>query len=366
METCVLVNCFASSNEMRVEPIREYFDKHGYQTIYIASDFHHTKKEFVKLSNNIIPVHTKPYKKNLSVSRMYSHYAFSNAIYEKLCEYKPTVIYIKFPPNSLVKMAYKYRKANECKLILDVFDLWPESLPVSCKIKNIISPATALWASFRNKYLRYSDLVFTECDMYKDVLKDYLPNEVHTLYLTKNDISYVEPDPKIDSELTICYLGGINNLIDIDMIGKIICQLTKNRKVTLEIIGDGIKRDELIMTAKESGARVNFHGVIYDEQDKYLIMSKCDYGLNLMKKTVKVALTIKSIEYFRAGIAIINNVPYDTWNIIERYNAGINIVTQVNKDFSSSDIIQMKRNARKVYEVLFSRDSFERVLEKTL
>ena len=103
MKKCVLVNCFASSNEMRVEPIREVLDERGYETIYISSDFHHALKKYVPLDKSIVPIRVRSYKKNLSIDRLLSHKEFSKEVYEFLCKEKPELIYIKFPPNSLLK-----------------------------------------------------------------------------------------------------------------------------------------------------------------------------------------------------------------------------------------------------------------------
>ena len=150
MKKCVLVNCFGSSNENRVEPIKHWFEENGYETIYYSSDFHHVKKEYVELPEYIEPIKTKKYKKNISVQRIVSHVDFSKKIYALLKEIKPDVLYVKFPPNSLVKYAAKFKRKFGCYLIFDVFDLWPESLPISSWKKTVLTPLTYFWARPRN------------------------------------------------------------------------------------------------------------------------------------------------------------------------------------------------------------------------
>lgn len=351
MKKCVLVNCFASSNEMRVEPIREVFDKRGYETIYISSDFHHTLKAYTELDQSIMPIHVRAYKKNLSVDRLLSHREFSGEVYKVLCDEKPDVIYIKFPPNTLVKAAYNYKKKHECVIILDLFDLWPESLPVPLKVKKLISPILRKWSNYRDKYVSCADMVLTECNMYREMLSDVLPYETYTLYLVKKDIHY-HFNPAKPGEIRLCFLGGINNLTDIGLIGNVIQNLNSQYKVSLDIIGDGQNKDELIRVAQGNGAKTTLHGVIYDEEIKYTIMSNCDFGLNLVKPSVKIALSIKSIEYFRAGLGVINNIPFDTRKIIEERFAGINYSDTITIDLNKVD--QMKKNSRKVYEDFFS------------
>lgn len=352
MKKCVLVNCFACSNEMRVEPIRDVLNEMGYKTIYISSDYHHALKKYVKLDDSITPIHVISYKKNLSINRLLSHWDFSKQVYRFLCQEKPDLIYVKFPPNTLVKVVYRYRKLYNCKIILDLFDLWPESLPISHKIKMLLYPLLNIWAKYRDKYISCADLVLTECEMYKKVLGKKLPENTSVLYLTKEDIDY-KFTPCENGKIRLCFLGGINNLININLIGKVVNNFIKQGySVSLDIIGDGSKRNELIQIAESEGCEVSFHGIIYDEVKKNEILSQCDLGLNLVKNCVKIALSIKSIEYFRAGLGIINNVPFDSENIIAENFAGINVSKGLSIDIKQIEI--MKKNARYVYDNFFS------------
>lgn len=374
MRKCLLINCFASSNENRIEPIKKWFDVNGFETKYYSSNFHHAKKDFVDLPNYIIPVETLAYKKNLSFRRLISHIKFSKKIYKILLEEKPDFLYIKFPPNSLVKYAARYKKKYNCRLIFDVFDLWPESLPISKFKKIIIAPFSLFWKVPRNGFLKYGDLVLTECDMYKEFLHKFLPANAHTLYLSKKDYSsdcfaqktFLEKKP---NTISLCYLGGINNLIDIELIGRIIFHLRSYGNIELNIIGDGGNRDSLIKMAEQNGANVLFHGIIFDEAKKRSIMSCCDFGLNIMKTEVKVALTLKSIEYFRAGLALINNIPGDTSSIIHKTGSGINVKTDGSFPFKLDDLETMKKASRNVFESFFEEDivvkRFENVIRES-
>ena len=357
MKKCVLINCFASSNEMRVEPIREVLEERGYQTFYISSDFHHTLKKHVELEKSIIPIHVRAYKKNISIARLQSHKEFSDKAFELLVEYRPDLIYIKFPPNSLVKAAFEYKKNHECKIILDLFDLWPESLPAPGIVKKIGYPILKKWADYRDKYISCADLLLLECDMYKQKIKGRLPENTYTLYLTKRDINYVFY-PCEDGKIRLCFIGGINNLINIGLICKVIKEFLRNGvEVSLDVIGDGVKRNKFLRKVKETGCMVVYHGIIYDEDEKNRIMSRCDFGINLINSNVQIALSIKSIEYFRAGLAVLNNVKNDTWDIIEKTKSGINISEHLN--FGESNINLMKENARKTYIDYFSIECFK-------
>lgn len=82
-----------------------------------------------------------------------------------------------------------------------------------------------------------------------------------------------------------------------------------------------------------------------------------------MKNTVVVGLTMKSMDYFEAGLPIINNIHGDTWDIIANNKLGFN------SDNLSSIIdydISLRKNVRNYFEDNFSVDAFERNIDNTL
>ena len=85
-----------------------------------------------------------------------------------------------------------------------------------------------------------------------------------------------------------------------------------------------------------------------------------------MKSSTKVGLTMKSIEYFRYGLPIINNIPYDTWNFVKDYEIGLNL-ERGNEEIVANRMINLKRsnlidsyrlNTRQMYQTYFSESSY--------
>ena len=228
---------------------------------------------------------------------------------------------------------------------------WPETMPIS-RFKTL--PPFVAWRKLRDQYVGQADEVVTECDLYQTLLKDHCPGEkMHTLYLARNWADNAsEADPPED-KVSLCYLGSINNIIDIDCIAQIVRSL--GGSVELHIIGDGEKRDLLIRQVTDAGAQVIFHGKVYDRAEKQKIMDRCHAGLNIMKKTVFVGLTMKSMDYFECGIPIINNIKGDTWHFVDEFGIGINITEDV--AISAEQIARLQENRNQIHE--FGRAHFD-------
>lgn len=366
-----IVNCFDTYEE-RIDLVNEYFVSKGHKVTVIQSNFRHIKKKFRnEEKQNYLFVSSEAYYKNLSISRMKSHYLFAKKAFEFVGKIKPDMLYAVVPPNSIAKFATDYKKKNpDVKLVFDLIDLWPETMPVGRLIK--IVPPFSSWGYMRDNSLQFANAVVTECNLYQNILKDTLKGiKTETVYLAKREIN-VDYAPKLsEDQIHLCYLGSINNIIDIPKIREIIKLIHEIKKVTLHVIGDGESKDEFLKEILSTGANVNFHGEIYDPQEKQNIFNGCHFGLNIMKASVCVGLTMKSIDYFQYGLPIINNINADTTEILEKFNVGINITNQ-NIEKAVDRIVQMNKSefmsmricSQKLFSDLFSIKAFENQMEK--
>jgi glycosyltransferase involved in cell wall biosynthesis len=356
-----IVNCFDTYNE-RVELVEKYLTNTGYNVIIIESDFSHSSKTYKHdFKTDRVYIKSKSYNRNMSISRLLSHYLFSKSVYNYLFDKSIDLMYVLIPPNSLAKYASKLRnKRSDMTLVFDLIDLWPETLPLK-KISKL--PIMHLWANSRNRFLKEANLVITECDLYQSVLSKYLISiNSETLYLAKKDIE-VSSTPNLSTKtIDLAYLGSINNIIDVDAIVDIISTILTEFPVNLHIIGDGENKHVLVNETREIGANIIDHGKIYNPQEKQDIFDRCHYGLNIMKKSVCVGLTMKSIDYFQFGIPIINNIPADTTRLIENKSAGYNLYSN-NFNFIFPNL-QMRKNSREIYQEFFSEAAFLKSIDE--
>ncbi|MBQ9200077.1 MAG: hypothetical protein IJ141_07830 [Lachnospiraceae bacterium] len=366
MKKVVIVNS-SSVFEYRVDMLYKFLVHKGYEVTVLASDYMHTEKKRRKLDKeNYISVKTIPYKKNISFSRLYSHSNFTKKCQKLLDDMSFDILYLVVPPNSQAALAKRYKKRGNVKVIMDIIDLWPESFP-STHTDNF--PFT-LWKHVRDRNLKYADYIITECALYVKKLNKHIKNiDKKIIYWAhKKNNDYVEPDftGLSDDTIHLLYLGSINNIIDIPKISEVIKDISQKKKVYLDIIGGGEKKDELIEGAKNAGAFVNDHGKIYDFKEKQKIIDTCHFGLNIMKETVCIGLSMKSIDYLEGGLPIINNLKEDIGRIIKEEGCGINIFEKgwLEQIGDNEKVTEMKKNARKAFEDKFSEERFESSLEE--
>ena len=223
--------------------------------------------------------------------------------------------------------------------------------------------------------LNAADLILTECELYQQRLKKQLRGlKTGLLPLCA---PWLAPEKPISTwqqhEVKLLYLGSINSIIDIQGIGRLIEELCRHKRVSLDIIGSG---ETLVMVGekgREAGAIVTEHGAIYDQTQKQAIMNACDFGLNIMKRSVCVGLTMKSADYFAGGIPVINNIPADTQQWIAQYDAGIHIMeenyvqtAQKILCLTESEHTAMRAGAAALHREQLSRAAFMRRLERHL
>lgn len=374
MKKAIVISCF-DWFEKRLEPIMETLEKQ-YEVIALLSDFNHIKKKRIThYEKHCRYINVPTYKKNLSFKRIKSHISFTNSVKNELMKESPDFIYCLIPPNGLAKCCIDYKRIKpEVKIVFDIIDLWPESMPL-WKLNNSIP--CVIWKNMRDKYISFADGVFLECELYKKQLNGVLPANVEILYLYKNQNKEEEQlicktrlikQKNIKKELNIAYLGSINYIIDIERIKSVITILKSKYEIIVHIIGKGENKENLINSIRSTGAKVKYYGPIFEEKQKIAILSNCDFALNMMVDTVKVGLTIKSIDYMSYGLPMINTIKGDTWKLIEEYSIGVNY--DGNKEMFLKKIEeQLERNSDEIiniYKNNFSKTAFLKQLKSGL
>ena len=361
---------------IRIKYLKNFFIQRGYIVDVISSDFDHRNKCVQEPINEVQLIHVPSYKRNLSIRRMWSHYQFAKKAYQYCANRTYDLIYVITPPNFLFYFFSKLKeKQPDTKIIFETEDLWPESLPVSKHYKEIVKFPLTLWKNIRDKYIACADAIVYECELFGNYIarENNVTCPTKCIYLSKDDTFLGELSEHECYSSSKCieflYLGSINNLIDIDLILSFLKAVNKKKRVTLHIIGNGELLDKFLNDCEKCQLSYVNHGAIYDENEKQKVISKCHFALNIMKDTVFVGATMKSLEYFHYGIPLINNIVGDTHNIIEQYACGYNlgdindVVDRISM-LSPEQYLKMKMKTRKVFEENFSPSQFEQKFEE--
>ena len=372
MKSAVIITPFDNySYQVRIKYVEKYLLESGYEVKVLSSDFDHRNKTVYSAKrDNLELLHVPTYQKNLSFARINSHRVFAKKVLRRLEETTPNLIYCSAPPNYLFKYTSKYKKKNPTtKLIYELGDLWPETLPLQGKVKKLSAPALRIWAQIRDKNIGFADGIIYECQMFKDVVSCVHPRvPCKVIYLSKED--FYKGDFSITKERTkilrFAYVGSINNIIDIDLIIDILLGISNKRNVELVVIGGGEKAEELFTLCNNANIKYVNHGYIYDESMKHNILRDCQFGLNIMKDSVAVGATMKSLEYFHEGLILINNIPSDTKSIVEQYECGFNIqrnnlleVAEQISQLNDIEIESIRKKSRNVYMELFETETIK-------
>ena len=355
----IIITCF-ESNEERLNYIYDACLSRNYEVKAISSDFSHIrKKKRKKLSDRIYYLNTRPYQKNMSIKRMWSHYEFALQVFNYIEDDRPDLIWLIAPANSLIMQARKYKERHpEVKLIVDIIDMWPESLPVNIN-KNFLP--FRLWHKIRGDNINCADHLVTECDYYHEILAREYGGPITTIYWAR-DNKDVKIDPVFDDDyLSLVYIGSINNIIDTAKIKAIISQC--DQKVRLHVIGEGEKADYFINEMKQVCA-VEYYGAIREDKRKTEIFNKCHAGINIYHENLYIGFTTKCIDYFEYGLPVINNIKGDTWKMVEDHEAGINITDVIKLE--SEKLFRQRNNYQSIVDLYNSNFTKEVFVKKCL
>ncbi|EMF0393515.1 hypothetical protein JMQ88_002675, partial [Enterococcus hirae] len=226
MKKAVIVTPFDNySYNVRIKFVEEYLQKIGYNVKILSSDFDHRNKE--KYQNNrkgLELLKVPEYRRNLSLSRIQSHRIFARKSVKRALQLQPDLLYVSGPPNFL----FKYFATNKSsfkgtKLIFELGDMWPETMPINGKKKTLFKFPMKIWASLRDKYIAKADFTIFECDLFKELVNTNIKEiKGGTIYLCKDGTTMELPKEQISNEcIELVYVGSINNIIDVDLIVEI-------------------------------------------------------------------------------------------------------------------------------------------------
>lgn len=372
-----VIICISDTYLARGHILADFYEQHHESTLILTPDFSHSHKKIIdQKEEGVMYLHHRQYSKNLSWQRIYGHIEFAKLARQTVEQIQPKRIHCLLPANSLAKQMDCYKKEHpEVELIFDINDLWPESLPIP---GFEYTPFSWVWKNLRNHHLARAEHVFVECQLFHDVLQKQIGLDSQVLYWSRKgndediDVSLRSDLKKQeDPTLSLCYLGSANNIIDLAYMKEFLEKLAQKIKIDLHVIANGAKKQEMMDTLKPF-VHVIDHGLVYDAKQKQEIFSQCHFGLNMMKSSVCIGLSMKSIDYLEAGLPILNTLQGDLHTWIDQQKCGLNLDRQhIDADILKVlDLVRdpnlqqtMRENARKLFKEELSLQAFYSHLE---
>ena len=332
----VLVSAFGNtfSGNSRLNSIRKAIV--GNKVQIVTTDFSHAKKDYLpkdKLNNQVRYLHVPKYRKNLSLARVYSHLVFAYKLKKYLKTISPSVVYCAMPTSTAAYVCGKYCKQHGIKFVIDVIDLWPDSLmPIYNGLKvKILYWIVTPWRYITTQAYRMADVILGESKEYAMWAARYNSHSpVFPIYLGV-DMEYVnsqlaECRVKIEKpadEIWIAYAGSLGTSYDFRTLVGGVAALNGKYEYKLLFIGDGVCRSEVEELVAKYSVNARITGFVdYATLLKYL--SFCDIAVNIFRNNTKVVHSYKFNDYVATNCFILNSLSGETAEMIEKYHVGLN------------------------------------------
>lgn len=359
-KTAVLISCF-DYYDIRIRYIQNLLECEGYKTQYVIAGFDHYTKELKTTRKGTRLICVPKYRRNLSITRLLSHYKFSRGVYRLLVEEQPRLVYSMIPPNSLVKQIVRYKRKFDCKIVFDIYDDWPDSLLIkNVWLKLITTPLFNYWRNLRDKHIDNADGIIYVSRYSKGKYNKVVGHIKSAILYPLPGLGEKPCYSGDENELVFCYVGGINKLLNITRIVDLLSAISKTKKVKVHIIGKGEKTEAFIKALGCNGIKTIYHGAVFDWNKKLQIYQSCAFGLNIPKVEYLITMPMKLSEYLCAGLPVVNEALEDSEQLISEYLAGINTqdmtieeAAQLIISLTQQEIRTMHDNAAKLYEVEF-------------
>ncbi|UAM96617.1 hypothetical protein K8354_09705 [Polaribacter litorisediminis] len=307
----------------------------------VTTDFCHSEKKYKSRTaideNNpffVKYIHVPSYDKNLTYKRVYSHqvFAYKLRLYLNNLVDKPDLILCLMPPSSSAYICALYCKKHSINFVIDIIDLWPDSLLPLTRYKSMTNFFLYPWRWMTKQSYKMATYISGESKAYALAAHDINPgvpwsytylgvNKDQTKKLVeKSNFQLNKPA----DEIWICYGGSLDNSYDFDLLLKAIQDIDdKNIKYCMYFVGEGEKRSFIEKFTVDNSLNIKITGrLAYKDYLKYL--SVCDIGINSFRKESFVAHSFKFNDYVASNLFILNNLVGETSEMIDQYKIGLN------------------------------------------
>ena len=316
----------------------------GYEVHIFASGFHYNEhiEKVLSINENykeelINGVHVHwiriyPYKTN-NYKRFISMYSFYRNVQKYISKKKldrPNLIIGSSVHLLTALAAYNISKKYNTKFILEIRDLWPETLLQIGKISKS-HPVYILFHMIEKFLYKRADYIVALLDGSYKYISKYTNKEIICIpngFNLKNLSTFSFANFKGDRKFRILYLGTIGLADKVDTLMEAALKLKNYNDIEIKIIGDGKEKIKLIDFKKQNLLEnVSFHNPI-PKAAVYEELNKCDVvwvGMPDNNNLYKYGLSSNKIyDYMAIKKPIIISTPLEK-NIVLDSKCGLSI-----------------------------------------
>jgi glycosyltransferase involved in cell wall biosynthesis len=280
----------------------------------VTSSFRHFDKmqrERVDYSDckfEVVLIDEPGYKGNVSFSRIYSHHVFCENFNKWLSINNDfEIIYSAYPLIETNKIIASLRRCKSFKFIVDVQDVWPESITSFFPLARYL-PSKLL------PFSKKANSVYMSADALVAVSGTYLARAMRFSISKHAEVVYIGSDcravevaiPKSfnGDSVRLFYLGALSHSYDLETVVKGMAVLQgRGHAVELHILGGGPTENKL---KEMAGGNVFFHGFLkYSEMISFAL--GCHVAINPIKTFAAQTVTNKLSDYLSLGMPILNS-----------------------------------------------------------
>ena len=339
----LIVNHFALAPDMgggtrHVELGRE-LARRGWRVTIAASDFHVLERAYVRRGDatdkRVIDeavdgvqmrwLWSSPYTRN-DGKRIANWLTFARSLTRvRWSEDRPDVVLGSSPQLFAALGAWRVARRLHVPFVLEVRDLWPESLGVAGRARG--PGYWALWAVARFLYRVATRIIVLARGVQEYLERLGVPPSRIVYVPNGTDLSaFAERTAFPRDGMRVVYAGAHGPANGLDVVLDAAALLRENPRVRFVLVGDGPSKERLVEQARARHlANVEFLEPVSKTRIPELLAS-CDAGLMVLKDVPLFSFGVspnKLFDYWGAGLPVISNVPGEVASWVQQAKGGV-------------------------------------------
>ena len=321
----------------------------GHKVVWWTSTYSHASKTTRRMSDyseveglgfRFIP--TRPYAKNISLSRIVNHRQFSAGVIRAMRMElegggQPDKIIVSLPLIGAAAGVVRLAGEFSIPVVIDVQDVWPDSFRVLLpkgQLFDVIS--RFLFWPIRRKVraaLKQADQVVATCETYRGWVEELGGDAEKYFYLGADRRGRIAKSEnrrlanfsdRDTSAIRLIYTGSMGAAYDLETIIRVIQKFKEEGcRLRVDFAGSGQQESKLKKKVERIGLTdsIFFHGFL-DSQALDDLLSTADVGIIAMHSASQVVMPNKAADYLSAGLAVANTLPGELERKLSEYGCG--------------------------------------------